>query len=728
MSASIAVNKRTGEVLALDAGGQWKPAQVARNPQTGQSVAFDGNAWVPVDVGGSQGGMGRSLALGTRNVIEGLSALPGVAIDAASIPQRLLGFQTPRFSEAVGRGLDALGFPQPETRTERVVGRAVQEASAALPTMGAGALMAGARQVPNAVRGVGAMLAANPGTQMVAGGASGLAAQTAREEGAGPIGEAAAGLAGGVSGALGMEALKGAGRFVASALEPFSSSGPDRIAGRVLLQSSADPEGLANRVQAGMNDPTRRVPGAPATTAQAAQDPGLAILESGLRNDPTGGAQSPAVMLRNVEFARNQARQAALEGASPMAPGQAPDALGATVRDVLRGAETRAKAGVRQAFQSVERDAPAQIDPAPVAMAVAEGVRRQPGQVALPADLMGAIDDLANQTRPVSIQYLQNIRSRLGVAEGQAARASDNVTAAAAKTARETLGNMLDDAAATGAGVTPDQLAAWRNAIGMRREMGATFGRSGEGAASVASILRRDQFGAPMLANERVADTALASPTAVRQVLRAAGQEGASARQALKARFVDRFMEAAQTRGEMADAAGNVATPLSPAQAKGWWQRNEAVAKELFSPQELSQLQRLMRDFSETAAMAGTAAARGSPTAQNLIVGNMIARTTGGLVDPTNPAAQTVVGLGPTLRLLYSAPEAATREALARALVNPQEASRILSLAGPQGAQMGAGYANQQFRDRLAQALMGEMVRGAARTGNALAIQGQSGP
>ena len=725
MSASIAVNKRTGEVLALDAGGEWKPAQVARNPQTGQSVAFDGNAWVPVDLGGGGArGEARAFGLGVRDVAQGLGAIPGLLYNPIAAAGRAVGIPIRNLEENIDRAADVAGLPRAETQSERLASGIVRGGASAIPTMGAGALMA---NVPSAIGRVGSMLAANPGTQVVAGGASGAASQAAAEGGAGPIGQAAAGLAGGIGGAAGMEAVKGAGRFALSAFEPFTARGPERIAANVLLQSSADPEGLAGRVNAGMSDPTRRVPGAPATTAQAAQDPGLAILESGLRNDPTGGAQSPAVMLRNIEFARNQARQAALEGASPMPTGQAPDALGATVRETLRGAENRARAGVRQAFQAVERDAPAQIDPAPVAMAVAESVRRQPGQVALPADLMNAIDDLASRTQPASIQYLQNIRSRLGVVEGQAAQSADNVTMAAAKTARETLGNMLDQAAETGAGVSPEQLAAWRNAIGMRREMGATFGRSGEGASAVSNILRRDQFGAPMLANERVADAALASPTGIRQVLKAAGQEGAPVRQALKARFVDRFMEAAQTRGEMADAAGNRATPLSAAQAKAFWQRNQGVARELFTPEELSQFNRLMSDFGETAAMQGTAAARGSPTAQNLIVGNMIARTTGGLVDPTNPAAQTVVGLGPTLRLLYSAPEAATREALARALVDPQEASRILSLAGPQGAQMGAGYANQQFRDRLAQALMGEMVRGAARTGNALALQSQSG-
>lgn len=677
----------------------------------------------------------RAFGLGVRDVAQGLGAIPGLLYNPIAAVGRAVGIPIRNLEENIDRAADVAGLPRAETQSERLASGIVRGGASAIPTMGAGALVA---NVPGAIGRVGSMLAANPGTQVVAGGASGAASQAAAEGGAGPIGQAAAGLAGGIGGAAGMEAAKGAGRFALSAFEPFTARGPERIAANVLLQSSADPEGLAGRVNAGMSDPTRRVPGAPATTAQAAQDPGLAILESGLRNDPTGGAQSPAVMLRNIEFARNQARQAALEGASPMPTGQAPDALGARVRQTLTEAQSRARANVGAAFREIEKDGPAQAPTAEIARRVGMAAHDiyGAGSGGMPQQLRAVLDDfqkfgdlggMSNRDGVSTIQFLQNIRARLGSIGGQAATSGDNVLASAAKNARQALDQAVEDFAETGRGVDASQLEAWRKAIGMRREMGATFGRSGEGAAAVSNILRRDQFGAPMLADERVADAALASPTGIRQVLKAAGQEGAPVRQALKARFVDRFMEAAQTRGEMADAAGNRATPLSAAQAKAFWQRNQGVARELFTPEELSQFNRLMSDFGETAAMQGTAAARGSPTAQNLIVGNMIARTTGGLVDPTNPAAQTVVGLGPTLRLLYSAPEAATREALARALVDPHEASRILSLAGPQGAQMGAGYANQQFRDRLAQALMGEMVRGAARTGNALALQSQSG-
>lgn len=853
MSASIAVNKRTGEVLALDAGGEWKPAQVARNPQTGQSVAFDGNAWVPVDLGGGGArGEARAFGLGVRDVAQGLGAIPGLLYNPIAAAGRAVGIPIRNLEENIDRAADVAGLPRAETQSERLASGIVRGGASAIPTMGAGALMA---NVPGAIGRVGSMLAANPGTQVVAGGASGAASQAAAEGGAGPIGQAAAGLAGGIGGAAGMEAAKGAGRFALSAFEPFTARGPERIAANVLLQSSADPEGLAGRVNAGMSDPTRRVPGAPATTAQAAQDPGLAILESGLRNDPTGGAQSPAVMLRNVEFARNQARGKAFENLQPL-PGSDAASRGQTVRSAVTEAEktnlpggaanftrqflSRATGAADDFYGNLDALAEQRAASArplyeramsrnawsprvddfindPIAKqglargfqiqrleSVARGEPFNPQQLGVTFNAAG---DPVFVGRP-NMRALDMVKAGLddileGYRDGTTGRLNLDRTGKAIDEFRRSYINTLDvinpdykaarqawagpsqsrDALAAGrealrgdpeqvvrrlqtmpdadkdfyrAGILRDlqdrfergdaqAFALFRNAntrqalesafgkenidalAGHLNQHAARFGRTTEGGAAVGRILATDAAGSPTLPVGNVSGSALQNPESVRQVLSAAGPQRNQVRKALQSEFVDRFMNATQTSGDMVSAAGDRTRAMSAAGARNFWEANQPIARLLFDEKELSQMRRLMSDFGETAAMQGTAAARGSPTAQNLIVGNMIARTTGGLVDPTNPAAQTVVGLGPTLRLLYSAPEAATREALARALVDPQEASRILSLAGPQGAQMGAGYANQQFRDRLAQALMGEMVRGAARTGNALALQSQSG-
>jgi len=39
-----------GNTVFLDQDGSWKPARMATNPQTGESLAFDGQAWLPIAV------------------------------------------------------------------------------------------------------------------------------------------------------------------------------------------------------------------------------------------------------------------------------------------------------------------------------------------------------------------------------------------------------------------------------------------------------------------------------------------------------------------------------------------------------------------------------------------------------------------------------------------------------------------------------------------------------
>lgn len=45
---TIAYNKETDEALYLDDSGAWKPAKIAKNPQTGERLAFDGEEWKPI--------------------------------------------------------------------------------------------------------------------------------------------------------------------------------------------------------------------------------------------------------------------------------------------------------------------------------------------------------------------------------------------------------------------------------------------------------------------------------------------------------------------------------------------------------------------------------------------------------------------------------------------------------------------------------------------------------
>jgi hypothetical protein len=92
---------------------------------------------------------------------------------------------------------------------------------------------------------------------------------------------------------------------------------------------------------------------------------------------------------------------------------------------------------------------------------------------------------------------------------------------------------------------------------------------------------------------------------------------------------------------------------------------------------------------------------------QNLSVANVLARASNGLIDPNNPLMQTVVGLGPVMRLIYAAPEAAVREMLTEAMVNPVFARDLLSRASPASLERALGYVERNMGERL-QAAAGE--------------------
>lgn len=723
MTASIAYNKRTGEALRLTPEGQWEPTRVARNPQTGAVLALDGEQWVSVGATkGPEGGALRSLGLGTRNVMEGLGALPSLVSNAFVGNRGNMGANL----------ADAIGLPRAESRGERIVGRGISEVAATLPTLGAGMAMRGAEMAAPLTRRVGEALAGQIPSQIAGAAGSGLAAQTAQEEGAGPVGEAVAGLAGGLGGAASMGLAQTAGRTLAAAGQPFTQSGRERMAADALLTASADPDNLAARLRQGVvDDGTRRIPGAPVTTAQAARDPGLAVLEQGARNDvmraPGQGGPPAGIAIRDMEARRNALRGGELQSLNPV-PNSDATGRGAEIRGALRNAETDARAYVRRLYGDIERSGPAQVDSAPIAMAVAEAVRRQPGQAALPADLTSAIDDLANQTRPASVEFFQNIRSRFGDIGGQARKAADAQTERLANRAREAMMGGLDEAIANEQGITQAQRMAWNTATDARRDMGDRFGRTGQGGDAVARILRTDAYGAPMMPDSNVARSVLASPENVTQALRAAGMNAREARRQLQGQFIDELTRTMNSGGATLDAAGNAVATQSGAAFMKALRDRDGVARILFDGAQYQRLQRIGRDFAETMSTTGAAKARGSDTAQNITVGNLIARATNGLIDPGNPLAQTVAGLGPVLKTIYSAPEAATREIISQAVADPQFALTLVSKATPRNIQRAADYLNQTMPDRLTRAAADFATRQGARTGNALAVQANQEP
>lgn len=734
MSASVAVNPQTGDILVLSAEGAWEPARRARNPQTGAELFFNGREWAPVPAKQEPPtSMGRALGLGVRDVGEGLMGVPNMLLGAPQALRNLglsaLGLPTEvLYSERTAAALDALGLPRPETTSERRVAAVSRNVAATLPTIGAGVAMQAARVAPAAA----AMLGGQIPSQIAGAVGAGAAGQAAAEGGYGPVGQTVAGIAGGVGGAMAMQAAQGAGRGLAGAVQPFREEGRRAIAADVLLRSSADPEGLPGRIARGMDDQSRRLPGSPVTTAQAARDPGLMVLESGMRsqtapNTPTGA--SPAIAIRNVEAQRNASRLGAINA---MQDGAEPGARGAAVRGGLNAADETMGARVDQAF-NIARDRNSNRYSTQPIMQVADRVSRvfdpARGGGGVPAELQSVMDDVAALGN-ISLDQAQNLRSRVMEIAGKASASGDNRLAAAASAVGNAIESTVDDPR-------------WMQAVALRREQGQAVGRNDAGVSAAGQALRTDRFGAPMLSDEAVTGRALQSPAAVRQVLdahykalddarrarlpaeqiEALRGQLAQTRTALRGQFIDDMLRAASTAADIADSAGNVSRVLSPAGFRRFWEQNQAVAGEIFERSQLAQLRRLAADFAETGMAARTASAAGSPTAQNLSVANLIARGSNGLLDPGMPLAQTLGSLGGLLRLVYAAPEAATRELLTQAVTDPQFARLLLARASPANVARAARYVETNMMDRLAEAAAGASGRAVIRTGTAEATR-----
>jgi hypothetical protein len=685
---------------------------------------------------------GRSLGIGARDAAVGALSVPGMLYDAAAFPINLIGRgiealggpSLPRIrsaSENLDAVGDAVGLPRAETPGERTTSAVARSVAGLLPTMGAGAVLQGAGQAPNLV----SLLTANPVSQVGGAVGAGLGARAA--EGSGPLGELAGSLVGGIGGAGAVSGLATAGRSAGALVQPFTEEGRRRMVGDILLRGSSSPATLEARIRAGLADTDRRLQGSPVTTAAASRDPGLLMMEGGLRsqvtpNSPTG--QSPAVAIRDLEATRNANRGGAI---ARLQDGSNPEARGATIRSGLQGADEAMGARVDQLF-TVARDRNANTySTAPVLEEARRATRLfdpAQGGGGVPAQLQSVLDDI-ERIGSLSLSQAQNIRSRLGEIAGQASVAGDNRLASAAGAVSQSIERTIDDPR-------------WMQAVAARREQGAAVGRDATGTNAAGQILREDRFGAPVMADAAVAPRATANLGNARQVMEAhykalddarrarlpveqietLTQQMRDTRQALRGQFMDDLFSRSATTTDALDASGNASRALSPAQFRRFFEENAPVARSIFEPAEYAQLQRLASDFAETGASNAAGGARGSNTAQNLSVANLIARSSNGLIDPGMPLAQTLGGAMGLMRIVYSSPEAATRDLLTRAMVDPNFAQTLLSRATPAATSRAAGYLERTLMERLGGAIQEGSGRAAIRAGVATTGQQEALP
>jgi hypothetical protein len=396
----------------------------------------------------------RGVGLGLRDVVEGAAALPGMAVDALTYPVRAagraLGYQMEAPTTLLSQGLTAAGLPVAETGGEQMVSSGVRGAASALPTLGAGLALQGARAAPSLANA----LAGGPVGQVVGGATGEMAATGARQNELGPVAELGAGLLGGAAGA-GAVGLGRAGWEAGRAMgTPFFESGRQRMTADVLLRGSSNPETLAARLEAGA-DPALRLPGSPVTTAQQARDSGLLPIEQGMRTDVVGtgtpGGISPAARFREIEAQRNAVRTNAL---LDLGDGSSPDARGVAVRGNpaasgepgfgLAGAEQTRRAAVSRAYEAIDPEGTSNLPLGPVRAAAAEAEAKYFGELSgdMPGALRSAIEDLGAAGDAVPWRSMQGLRQRLGEIAGN----PDPTQARAAAAARQ-IRQSIDDTA-----------------------------------------------------------------------------------------------------------------------------------------------------------------------------------------------------------------------------------------------------------------------------------------
>ena len=264
----------------------------------GLPTRMEGGVVTP-DLGDYASEMGRQVGLTGRGAVTGIAGLPMIAGDALNqLINSITGSNIPPASQSLQSLMTRAGVPEPRTGTERVA----QDVVAGMT--GVGAAPAIARGLSQGGQRMMAPLLERLGTQTLASGTAAGAAGGIREGGGGTGAQMAGGLAAGML-APSTAGLVGAGRGTARALtQPFTQSGQERMAGRLLTEQATDPmQAMRNLEMA-----TPQIPGSQPTMAATAQDYGLASFERTASQLPEGAGQYAQRLAQN-----NQARNVLLD-------------------------------------------------------------------------------------------------------------------------------------------------------------------------------------------------------------------------------------------------------------------------------------------------------------------------------------------------------------------------------------------------------------------------------
>lgn len=264
----IAYNAETGKALRLDDSGQWVETKIAKNQQTGETLALDGNQWAPLkikqDDGFGWGGKGLQHAILNGLTLGGLDHASALASTLYDEGKQLFGGDAPKdesgkslsFSEDYGRRLQQAREPRKEFEAKHPVAGAIGELAGGLLTP-AGPIAAG-RAAVNAATAAPGLLARGLRTVLPAAGLGAVAGATSSESLDDIVPRA---LTGGVTGGLvggGIHLLSEAAPAIArGAQNIFGGGDPERTSAaqvaRALSRDTPNATGTVDDIRAGFD-------------------------------------------------------------------------------------------------------------------------------------------------------------------------------------------------------------------------------------------------------------------------------------------------------------------------------------------------------------------------------------------------------------------------------------------------------------------------------------------
>ncbi len=396
----IAHNPETGEYLGLQ-NGQWQKLSIAQNDK-GEKLYLSPEGWQPLDFGkvakpdipmpqieSSESNRAlRDLGLGTRSVLEGVGAIPGMVYPLLNYGAEKLGAGANFFGTNPGSGIaDFIGLPKAETDTEKFYSAIAEGGASVLPTLGAGAVMQGVGKLPTIAKAFTEL----PKTQILSGMAAGGAVEKTQQADAPIPVQMLAGLAAGATpfaGASLVNAGLASAKKSISLLDRLTDSGQERIAGDILTKFATqgskrlvDTNGkiLFPDIPDNSLEKTLRllqqgngeiVPGSVPTTAQLSQNGGLAVLEKAMNSTKRGAelnarwdAQKAArqeAITPVLNAARQRLEEQALgipedlRAAAPNRAYSSPRELGEIVLSEVKNAEKAAKIKAQERYDLVD--------------------------------------------------------------------------------------------------------------------------------------------------------------------------------------------------------------------------------------------------------------------------------------------------------------------------------------------------------------------------------------